>query len=520
MRNQSGPAPGAALFQAARDGDEAAFLALVDAWLPALYDFAARLLGDEDAAAAVVQAAFAQALDALAVAPAGESPGLWLFALACPIALAAASPIAARALPASFDAARLQGALPARPPLATAVSAAAAALAPRHRALLDLHLRHDLNADVVGRVLGLSSPSAAILLERLEAVVEPRLEAALLVALGGPARCPGLRGLLGGQPLAALPPARRREAEQHAAACPTCTDRLQGLPAALTLFSALSPLPPPPGLANAVRATIRRRWPLRARPTGPITPAMGLVPPRPGPRPPSRVPRRFVEFGAGLAAAAGIVALALLAPASPLAVTRDRKSGAPAFPAAATTNHPASASGRLFLPEATATPATRTVAPTATAAAGAAAPTPLPTRPASSPAVTATAVQPSPTALPQPTPPATATPVPPAPTPAPSATATACASGLYTNTGEVTLPASGVSFFLVFNQSFCAPVDFAVQVTEGSGWLQAGSGGTIPSGGSARVDLVASVSTPGSYSGKVRVAGGGVTVTVSVAYRR
>lgn len=529
MRNQGRPAPEAALLQAAREGDEAAFIALVDGWLPAVYDFAARLLGDEGAAAEVAEATFMRALDALPAAPNGENPGPWLFGIAWPVALAGARRGPSRFLPTAFDPGRLPGSLPARPPLPGALAAAAAALEPRQRALLDLHLRQGLDAEGVGRVLNISQAGAKILLERLVAVAEPRLETALLVALGGPARCPGLRGLLAGQPLVSLPSSRRRETEQHAAACPTCTDRLQGLPSALVLFGALSPVSPLPGLAEEIRETVRRGWPLRARPGRPVMPASGLTPPPASPRPPSRVPRRFTEFGAGLAAAAAVFALALFVPASPLAVTRDRKEARPAFPAAAATADD-TPGGRVFLPGATATPPARTVAavsPTATAsatAAGGAIATPVPTRPAPSPTATAiaTAVPPSPTPSPQPTPAATSTPVATA-TPGSTATATPCAAGVYTNTNEVTIPASGVSFFLVFNQSFCAPVDFAVQVTEGSAWLQAGPAGgtaTIPSGGSARVDLVASTSAPGSHSGKVRVSGGGTTVIVSVAYAR
>ncbi|MCA9829082.1 MAG: hypothetical protein R3B97_01675 [Dehalococcoidia bacterium] len=210
--------------------------------------------------------------------------------------------------------------------------------------------------------------------------------------------------------------------------------------------------------------------------------------------------RAALFFGLSLAGLASLLALLLVAPMSPLALTRMNDGALPA----ATNNTGSSATPRVVVitvtvtaaggrstPSATASaspPGTRTPAVGAGTPAGSRTPTSSATATATRTSTTAAgAGTPSPTNAP-PTRTATPTSIPPTATPTATATPTVCAPRLQASVSAVTIPAGGL-VVPVLNVDTCgaAPFDAA-----GSGWLVVtpASGSIAPFGS---VDLRLSV---------------------------
>ena len=216
-----------------------------------------------------------------------------------------------------------------------------------------------------------------------------------------------------------------------------------------------------------------------------------------------------------------LIAAALFVPASPISVIN----GDGPAPAAIVPSPTVSLAAGL--PTATKTP---TVALSATVAQTASTPASSP-----SPTIQATAtpgtVRATPTLVPAPTTvvaaaTATATPTaaPPTFTATPSAsptrTPTTCVPRLFVTVDAVTVPPGGSVMVPVFN-TFCGSASFTVIVIDGP-WLQASPPiGTLASGGSALITLIANPpAEPGEYIATLRITGAANTINVPVSSRR
>ena len=323
-----------------------------------------------------------------------------------------------------------------------------AALGPRRGALLDLHLRHGLAGDELSRVLGVSRSAGRLVVRRL------------LVSA---------------------------ESEFATAAAP------------LAAYAAQAPITAPVRLRANALAAARERWP-GPRPI----PMRRSLPPLP---PVASHVRIALSVAAGLLVAAVALAVSLLLPASPIALTRKTEAPLPA-------SQPTGASTVVFV-TATARPtSTRTPTPVRTAAA---------TRPASTAGTSATTAPrppsssptsssaPSPSSTPSvpatatPTRTSTATPV----RPTPTATSTVCVTTI--SVGVSILPAQpGVrTFFPLSNLSSCGSASYGIVADVP--WIQVEpSGGQIVPLGQVRIDVLADPPAgAGTYRARLTITGAG-----------
>src|SRR5205085_8226241 len=100
---------------------------------------------------------------------------------------------------------------------------AAAGLADRDRALLDLHLRQGLEGAELGEAMGVSASNAYVMLNRLRAQIDRSL-GALLIARLGRDDCEELDELLGDWDGSFSPLIRKRVA-RHVEGCSICGER-------------------------------------------------------------------------------------------------------------------------------------------------------------------------------------------------------------------------------------------------------------------------------------------------------
>jgi hypothetical protein len=465
-----------ALLDAARAGDEEAFASLARAWFVPLYDFAARVAGDEATGVEVAEETLVRAMDAITVAPPAQRLRGWLFGLAWQIAFGPNAPVHPSWLRPALDPARLpgatgQGSLHA---LEKELGDALASFSPRHRAILDLHLRHGLDAAGLVGVLRVSPRSAAAVAARLTENLEHRLAPAAGV---------------------------------------TAADAL----------AAAAPVALAPGIEDEVMDALMARWPQRAVPpprrarvtTGPVL----RVTPRPA----------VTRVAPPLITAAGILALALLLPFSPIALTRTSKpeAGHPVGIDSAGSGSPVATATRrpIAVPGAGTAGSTPSPRPSATGGLATATATVVPgaTPRTTTPDQTATATTAaSATASPAPSPTPTAQPSPTATQPPATPTATTCVPAL--STGEVkfiTILPDTSSFFELHN-SFCGPADYSVEVS--GEWLELTSParGSLIGGAHTEIRLFAHTpAEPGEYKATVHITGpGGQSLDVTVVSTR
>jgi DNA-directed RNA polymerase specialized sigma24 family protein len=440
----------AKLIAAAQQGDDVAFARLFRRWFDAIFDFAARVTGNEEAALAITEETFTRASESIEAAHTGIGARGWFFAIAWGLMDQEGF---------LFDEPPPNAGLPDDP------ERAVACLGPRKHAILDLALRQGLAPAELGRVLRVAPATAETLVGRV------RLRA------------------------------------QHAGACGT----VPGGAPMIAEYAALPPLIAPDGYAEELLDEIREKWP--ALVAAPNRPAIRITPPPPPPSLRRAAWTKFAEVAAPLCVAAAMLALALLAPISPVALTRD-VGERQVQPAAALSDEPA----------ATATPAFRvaTRTPTRVAAPGGGLlPSAAPSATAAGALVTQEQSGTPASATPEPQLPATSTPTRTAPTPRPStATATpsptpACVARLSSPVTSVTLT-EGEGVFSVTN-SFCARAAFTVRVIRGD-WLSASpANGALDPGESAAVNLTADPpDEPGTYVAFVQITGPGEPFVVNV----
>ena len=293
-------------------GDQGALAQLFDRHAHALHDFAARLMGERDAAQDVVQVTYIKLWDSLQSDHASiTNVRGWLFAVARNAALdelrkRKRSVVTADddwldyavldpgRLPESEDRVRSQE-------LASLVWEAAAALNPDDRALLDLHLRQDLSADELSELLGLRKGAVYTRLSRLKDALEESV-VALQLSRHGRRDCRTLDGLLTGLGPDAAARRIRKAIRAHLPDCDNCQAAKRRLVSPVSLFGSLAPIPLASETKAAIWDTIHRN-----------------IDERKGGGPPSSTPRR--RFGTRRAKAVvvtAIVAAVLVSTITPL----------------------------------------------------------------------------------------------------------------------------------------------------------------------------------------------------------
>lgn len=243
-----------ALVLAARSGDRDALAAIYDRYADRLYDYCWSLLRDRHEAADAFHDAFVAASKRLGQLRDPEKLRPWLYAIARHESLRRVKARGRQTpteqisdMPASVaepdEGARREDAV-------RLVWDAAAGLAERDRALLDLNLRHNLEGQELADAIGVERAHAYVLLNRMRAQVERSL-GALLVARYGRADCSELAHLLAGWD-GRLSPLIRKRVARHADDCPTCSERRRKMASPLALLSAVPLVRAPAELRDRV----------------------------------------------------------------------------------------------------------------------------------------------------------------------------------------------------------------------------------------------------------------------------
>ena len=210
-------------------GNRDAFAAVYDRYGPRLYDFAYSMLRQrEDAADAVADSfvTFAQKLLQLRE-PDRLRP--WLYAIVrseCLRRLKQRKRVSYaddEQLAEMADDAMTPDEAAEKAALQKLVWDAAAGLADRDRALLDLHLRQGLEGAELGEAMGVSAANAYVMLNRLRSQVDRSL-GALLIARLGRDDCAELDSLLGDWD-GSFSPLMRKRVARHVESCETCGER-------------------------------------------------------------------------------------------------------------------------------------------------------------------------------------------------------------------------------------------------------------------------------------------------------
>ena len=140
--------------------------------------------------------------------------------------------------------------------LARLIQDAAGGLAPRDRAVLDLHLRHGFEGAELGEALGVNAHHATVLLSRVRDQVERSL-GALLVARMGRKDCPELDRLLAGWD-GRLSPLLRKRVARHVEECEVCGERKRTAVSPMALLSAAPVVAAPASLRDRVLDDVTR----------------------------------------------------------------------------------------------------------------------------------------------------------------------------------------------------------------------------------------------------------------------
>lgn len=167
---------------------------------------------------------------------------------------------------------------------------AAAGLADRDRALLDLHLRQGLDGAELGEAMGTTAANAYVMLSRLRTQVERSL-GALLIARMGRDDCPDLSGTLRDWDGAFSVLVRKRVA-RHIDGCALCAVLRRKLVSPWALLATVPPFVAPVALRDRVLDIQLVAW---TAPVGPATAGVGGVGPGavgPGAAPPADDPDR------------------------------------------------------------------------------------------------------------------------------------------------------------------------------------------------------------------------------------
>ncbi|MEV5711424.1 sigma-70 family RNA polymerase sigma factor [Actinoallomurus sp. NPDC052274] len=241
--------------QELRTGDTSALAQIYTIYAPRLFDYCHALLRDEDLAAEALRDSLIAAQAHIDRLREPERFRSWLYALVrneClrrlrdPQTPEERRPAAEEADDAFLDTEERNRRLETR----RLVHSALAGLPGRHREAVDLTVRHELAAEELAGVLGISSQEA------LELTAESRDEldnalAAAIIARTGRGDCPSVAALVDEHEWP-LPPEVSRKLIRHIASCPTCRDRRKRKVSTTRLLQIMPVAALPPGLRDAV----------------------------------------------------------------------------------------------------------------------------------------------------------------------------------------------------------------------------------------------------------------------------
>ncbi|MGZ8629315.1 MAG: RNA polymerase sigma factor, partial [Actinomycetota bacterium] len=251
------------LAERSRSGDREAFAGLYVRHFTGLYDFAARIVRDRDAAADVVQTTFTKAWTGLEGAGAVRNVKAWLYTIARNAAIDELRHRGREIVPQADDetpdvfAGVAAG--PGSDPVAVAqdrevaelVWTSAAALGPQEYSLLDLHVRRDLGPDQLAEALGLSKGAVYTRLSRLRDSVEETVTSTLLLRRGR-RECPELDRLLTKMGATELTRAVHAAIRSHRRDCDVCEESRRRFVSPMAILAGLAPVPAAAGLSDAI----------------------------------------------------------------------------------------------------------------------------------------------------------------------------------------------------------------------------------------------------------------------------
>ncbi|GLY86218.1 RNA polymerase sigma factor [Actinoallomurus iriomotensis] len=216
------------LAQSLRDGDAAALAEIYDFYAPRLFDYCHALLRDQDLAADALHDSLIATQEHIGKLREPERFRSWVYAIVrneCLRQLADPErPEHGHAAPeqnedAFLDAEERQRLEETR----QLVHSALAGMAARHREAIDLSARHDLSAEELGGVLGISSQQATELVAQARDDLDNSLAAAI-IARTGRGDCPSVAALVNEDEWP-LPQDVARKLIRHIESCPVCRDR-------------------------------------------------------------------------------------------------------------------------------------------------------------------------------------------------------------------------------------------------------------------------------------------------------
>ncbi len=216
------------LAQALRDGDALALAEIYDFYAPRLFDYCHALLRDQDLAADALHDSLIATKQHIGKLREPERFRSWVYAivrneclrqLADPDRPEQRHEAPEQSEDAFLDAEERQRLEETR----QLVHSALAGMAARHREAVDLSARHDLAAEELAGVLGISSQQATELVAQARDDLDNSLAAAI-IARTGRGDCPSVAALVAEDEWP-LPPEVCRKLMRHIESCPVCRDR-------------------------------------------------------------------------------------------------------------------------------------------------------------------------------------------------------------------------------------------------------------------------------------------------------
>jgi RNA polymerase sigma factor (sigma-70 family) len=263
------PASDGELVAAVRAGDRAAFAAVYDRYGGKLYDFAYATTRHREDAADAVADTFVRFAERLGQLRDPDRLRPWLYAITrneCMRRLKGRGRMlfdGDERLTEMADDSGTPESSAENTALRDLVWAAAAGLADRDRAMLDLHLRQGLDGAELGEAMGMTAAHAYVQLNRLRSQVERSL-GALLVARTGRDDCPDLDALLTDWD-GTLTPIIRKRVARHVETCETCGERKRRMVSPWALLATVPIVLAPLGLRDRV---LEQAWPIAAASAG------------------------------------------------------------------------------------------------------------------------------------------------------------------------------------------------------------------------------------------------------------
>lgn len=254
----------ATLVAAFKAGDQQAFTLLFERWFDRSYDVAWRIVRNQDTAAEVAQDTLLASWQGIQTLRDDGAFGGWVLRTARNKALNRLQKDGRSGLIDAEDALDVRGAEAPTPDVALDVTAAerddlvwaaAATLGERDASLLDLHLRHGLDAAELGEALGVTTNNAHQLLFRLKKKLGVGIRAWVLWH-GGRPRCDDLAAVLAAAGATTFDGTTAKVIERHAEDCPTCEERKAAVLAPEAMFAAVPLLPAPLLIKQQAIATL------------------------------------------------------------------------------------------------------------------------------------------------------------------------------------------------------------------------------------------------------------------------